>query len=70
VHSIGELEQAFKRAKQADRTTVIVTKVQPHTWTPGDAWWDVGVPEVSRRKEVRAAKADMAAGKSRQRIGV
>jgi 3D-(3,5/4)-trihydroxycyclohexane-1,2-dione acylhydrolase (decyclizing) len=70
VHSIGELEQAFKRAKQADRTTVIVTKVQPHTWTPGDAWWDVGVPEVSKRKEVRAAKADMAAGKSRQRIGV
>jgi 3D-(3,5/4)-trihydroxycyclohexane-1,2-dione acylhydrolase (decyclizing) len=70
VHSIGELEQAFKRAKKADRTTVIVTKVQPHTWTPGDAWWDVGVPEVSRRKEVRAAKADMAAGKSRQRVGV
>ena len=40
------------------------------TWTPGDAWWDVGVPEVSKRKEVRAAKADMAAGKARQRIGV
>ncbi len=70
VHSIGELEQAFQRAKQADRTTVIVTKVQPHDWTPGDAWWDVAVPEVSKRKEVRAAKADMAAGKARQRVGV
>ena len=47
VHSIGELEQAFTRAKKADRTTVIVIKVQAHQWTPGDAWWDVGVPEVS-----------------------
>ena len=28
VHSIGELEQAFKRAKKADRTSVIVIKVQ------------------------------------------
>ncbi|SDR59662.1 3D-(3,5/4)-trihydroxycyclohexane-1,2-dione hydrolase [Rhizobiales bacterium GAS113] len=70
VRSIGELEQAFQRAKKTDRTTVIVTRVQPHTWTPGDAWWDVGVPEVSKRKEVRAAKADMAVGKARQRVGV
>jgi len=70
VRSIGELEQAFERAKRADRTTVIVTKVQQHTWTPGDAWWDVGVPEVSQRKEVRAARADMATGRGRQRVGV
>jgi 3D-(3,5/4)-trihydroxycyclohexane-1,2-dione acylhydrolase (decyclizing) len=70
VHSIGELEQAFRRAKKADRTTVIVIKVQAHQWTPGDAWWDVGVPEVSERKEVRAARAEMAAGRSRQRVGV
>jgi 3D-(3,5/4)-trihydroxycyclohexane-1,2-dione acylhydrolase (decyclizing) len=70
VNSIGELEEAFKRAKKADRTTVIVTKVLPHEWTPGDAWWDVGVPEVSERKEVRAARADMATGRSRQRVGV
>jgi 3D-(3,5/4)-trihydroxycyclohexane-1,2-dione acylhydrolase (decyclizing) len=70
VHSIGELEEAFARAKKADRTTVIVTKVLPHEWTPGDAWWDVGVPEVSERKEVRAARAEMAAGRSKQRVGV
>ncbi len=70
VHSIGELEQAFARAKQADRTSVIVIKVQPHEWTPGDAWWDVGVPEVSERQEVRAARADHDKGKEKQRIGV
>ena len=70
VHSIGELEQAFARAKKADRTSVIVIKVHSHQWTPGDAWWDVGVPEVSERKEVRAARADHEAARSKQRVGV
>ena len=70
VHSIGELEGAFKRAKKADRTSVIVIKVQAHQWTPGDTWWDVGVPEVSERKEVRAARAEQQAGKAKQRVGV
>lgn len=70
VHSIGDLEQAFARAKKADRTAVIVIKVQAHEWTPGDAWWEVGVPEVSTRKEVRAARAEFEKGKARQRIGV
>jgi len=70
VHSIGELEQAFKRAKQADRTSVIVIKVQAHQWTPGDAWWDVGVPEVSERKEVRDARASHEAARGKQRVGV
>ncbi|HVY18669.1 MAG TPA: 3D-(3,5/4)-trihydroxycyclohexane-1,2-dione acylhydrolase (decyclizing) [Bauldia sp.] len=70
VGSIGELEQAFARAKQADRTSVIVIKVQSHQWTPGDAWWEVGVPEVSTRKEVRDARAAFEKGKSKQRVGV
>jgi 3D-(3,5/4)-trihydroxycyclohexane-1,2-dione acylhydrolase (decyclizing) len=70
VQSIGDLEQALLRAKKADRTYVIVVKVQQHTWTPGDAWWDVGVPEVSERKQVRAARAEMETGRKKQRIGV
>ncbi len=70
VSSTGELEQAFDRAKHADRTCVIVIKVHPTQWTPGDAWWDVGVPEVSAREAVRKAAADHAAGKSKQRVGV
>ncbi len=70
VHSIGDLEQAFARAKKADRTAVIVIKVQSHEWTPGDAWWEVGVPEVSTRKEVRAARAEFEKGKAKQRVGV
>jgi 3D-(3,5/4)-trihydroxycyclohexane-1,2-dione acylhydrolase (decyclizing) len=70
VSSIGELEQAFERAKKADRTYVIEIKVSPSQWTPGDAWWDVGVPEVNSRESVRKAAADHAEGKRKQRIGV
>jgi 3D-(3,5/4)-trihydroxycyclohexane-1,2-dione acylhydrolase (decyclizing) len=70
VKSIGDLEAAFQRAKAADRTYVIVIDVHPHQWTPGDAWWDVGVPEVSRRDAVNKARADHEQGSQRQRIGV
>src|SRR5258708_1958399 len=49
VRSISELEQAFARAKAADRTAVIVIDVQAQQWTPGGAWWDIGVPEISER---------------------
>ena len=70
VSSIGELEAAFKRAKAADRTAVIVIDVDAHAWTPGDAWWDVAVPEVSQRAAVRKARADHEQGMKRQRIGV
>ena len=70
VESIAELEAAFKRAKAADRTYVICIKTQPSQWTPGDAWWDVGVPEVSDREEVRQARSDHSEGQKRQRLGV
>ena len=70
VESIADLEAAFQRAKAADRTYVISINTHPHQWTPGDAWWDVAVPEVSKRKEVRAARADHDKGSDKQRIGV
>ena len=70
VEGVGDLEQAFARARTTDRTTVIVIKTHPEQWTGGDAWWDVAVPEVSTREEVRAARADHVAGKEKQRIGV
>ena len=70
VHSITELEQAFRRAKEADKTYVIALQTHPHQWTPGDAWWDVGVPEVSARDEVRQARAEHEQGQQKRRIGV
>ena len=70
VRSIADLESALQRAKGAERTTVIVVDTDPASWTPGDAWWDVGVPAESNRESVRQATADHAAGKRKQRIGV
>jgi len=70
VQSITELESAFQRAKAADKTYVIALKTDAYTWTPGDAWWDVGVPEVSPRQAVQDARADHEAQRKQQRIGV
>ncbi len=70
VSSIAELERAFQRAKAADRTYVISIDTDAHQWTPGDAWWDVGVPEVSPRESVRQARAAHDEGKKKQRVGV
>jgi 3D-(3,5/4)-trihydroxycyclohexane-1,2-dione acylhydrolase (decyclizing) len=70
VGSIAELEAAFQRAKAADRTYLITIDIDQHQWTPGDAWWDVGVPEVSRRQQVTEARAEHEKGMSKQRIGV
>jgi 3D-(3,5/4)-trihydroxycyclohexane-1,2-dione acylhydrolase (decyclizing) len=70
VESIADLEAAMDWAKGTDRTTVITIVTDAHDWTPGDADWDVGVPEVSERAEVRAARADHDAIRKKQRVGV
>ncbi len=68
--SLAELGQALDWAKTTDRTTVIAIASDAHAWTPGDAWWDVGVPEVSQRQEVKDARAAQAEGRKKQRVGV
>jgi 3D-(3,5/4)-trihydroxycyclohexane-1,2-dione acylhydrolase (decyclizing) len=70
VVTLAELDGALERARAAGRTSVIVMKTDAYAWSPGDAWWDVGVPEVSDREEVRVAKAEHEAERKRQRIGV
>jgi 3D-(3,5/4)-trihydroxycyclohexane-1,2-dione acylhydrolase (decyclizing) len=70
VESLGDLEEAIGWAKANDRTTVISIVTDAFGWTPGDAWWDVGVPQVSAREAVLAARKDHEQGRVRQRIGV
>ena len=70
VDSLAELGQAVEWAKTTDRTTVVTIVSDAFTWTPGDAWWDVGVPAVSARQEVREAHASQEEGRKRQRVGV
>ena len=49
---------------------MIVVKTDAYQWTPGDAWWDVGVPEVSTRAAVKKARKEHAEGRKKQRVGV
>ncbi len=70
VSTLQEFKEALGRAREADRTAVILIRTDPDTWTGGDAWWDVGVPEVSEREEVLVAKAEHEAERKHQRTGV
>jgi 3D-(3,5/4)-trihydroxycyclohexane-1,2-dione acylhydrolase (decyclizing) len=55
---IAGLAAALQTARGADRTTVIVLRSDPRASTEaGGQWWDVAVPEVSPRAEIRAARA-------------
>ncbi len=55
---INALEAELRAAKGADRPVVIVIDTDPAPSTAaGGHWWDVAVPEVSDRAEVRAARA-------------
>ncbi|MGH7266041.1 MAG: thiamine pyrophosphate-dependent enzyme, partial [Candidatus Rokuibacteriota bacterium] len=69
VKSIGDLEAALERARAAPRTAVVVIETDPVSTTgAGGAWWDVPVPEVSRRPEVRDARARYDEARRRQRL--
>ena len=68
--SLADFEAAFEWAKTTDRTTVLSIETDAHSWTPGDADWDVGVPEVSERGEVREARAHQEQIRAKQRRGV
>jgi 3D-(3,5/4)-trihydroxycyclohexane-1,2-dione acylhydrolase (decyclizing) len=70
VGSMDELHEALRTARDADRTTVIVTAVRADDWTEGSAFWQVGVPEVSERAEVRTARRAHEEGMAGQRRGV
>lgn len=57
VAGIAELEAALKASRGHDRTSVIVIDTDPLVSTgAGGHWWDVAVPEVSTRAEVKAAR--------------
>ncbi len=57
VANPAELAEAFKRAKAATRTSVIVMQVDPYEgWTTeGHTWWEVGTAQVSESPRVRKA---------------
>lgn len=70
VKGIGELEDALREARSADRSTVIVIDTDPLVSTDaGGHWWDVAVPEVSVREQVKSARKDYETALAAQRVG-
>ena len=70
VASISELETAFKAARAAKSTQMIVVETDPlGTTDAGGAWWDVAVPALSDRDEVGAARRDYEKAREIQRVG-
>ena len=57
VKTIPQLEAAMARARAAERTYLICIETDPdRTTAEGGCWWEVAVPEVSDRVEVRKAR--------------
>jgi len=57
VRDLAGLAGALAAARKADRTAVLVIATDSAaSTTAGGHWWDVAVPEVSERAEVRAAR--------------
>lgn len=72
VSNASELGEAFKRAKAATKTSIIVMKVDAYEgWTKeGHAWWEFGTPEVSEHQSIRDAHKDVESSRPKQRKGV
>jgi hypothetical protein len=68
VESLTDLGQALDWAKATDRTTVITVVSDACTWTPGDAWWDVGVPQNERSRQGGHCRYSLAGRRTRQRL--
>jgi len=69
VRDVNELKTAMVSAREA-RTTQVIVIDTTHTriTEEGGCWWDVGIPEVSTRGEVRDAYARYRDNKTTQRI--
>lgn len=70
VAGISELEAALAEARKRGGVNVVVIDTDPLVTTEaGGHWWDVAVPEVSERADVRAKRAEYEERIKGQRIG-
>jgi 3D-(3,5/4)-trihydroxycyclohexane-1,2-dione acylhydrolase (decyclizing) len=70
VASLAELEAALEKSRTEPRTTVVVIDTDPLATTEaGGAWWDVAVPEVSERSEVKKARREYEKAVKSQVVG-
>lgn len=72
VSNPAEFAEAFKRAKTADKTSVIVMQVDAYNgWTTqGHTWWEVGTPHITPNPKVAAKHTEVESARAKQRKGV
>jgi 3D-(3,5/4)-trihydroxycyclohexane-1,2-dione acylhydrolase (decyclizing) len=67
--SLADLEDALRRSRADERTSVVVIDTDPGKSTEaGGHWWDVPVAEVSERPEVEEARAAYERAREKQRL--
>ena len=68
ANGLAELKQALEKAKNADRTTVIVIETEREVRVPGyESWWDVAVAEVSEMESVRESRRHYVEARRKER---
>ncbi len=70
VEHLSDFEAAFERAKASDKTYVIVTDIDDTVWSSCDAWWEVGLSEVTNNENIANARDQWEEGRKHQRRGV
>ena len=70
VKSTTELEAAFKRAKESDKTYVIVMETHGYEWLDGTAFWESPTSENPTTEANKKALQEQVEGKKMQRKGV
>lgn len=69
VTTVEGLREAMVRARASDRSYLISIRIDAPQCTPeGGSWWEVGIPEVSVRPQVVAARAQLNEDKKKQRV--
>lgn len=69
VGSLAEMQAAMIRARASEVSYGIVIETDPFATTEaGGHWWDVSVPEVSERLQVRTARESYEVALSNQRL--
>ena len=67
--TVADLNDGLKRAREADRLTVVHIETDPLSPVPSsESWWDVPVAEVSALDSTRAARSGYEAAKRDQRL--
>jgi 3D-(3,5/4)-trihydroxycyclohexane-1,2-dione acylhydrolase (decyclizing) len=68
ARTASELKEALAKAKQQDRTTVVVIETSYDQRVPGyESWWDVPIAEVSERDSVKDARRQYEEARKKER---